>query len=406
MAVGLGLSIGTVNTVSALAEEGSGRADASRRLRLRPSPSAPPGRRRSQQQAITRRTTLTFDSTGMTRVGMIPRHGRAITEFADLTQRSIGQARLGHRALSQADLVAMVAESLIGEALQDHRGVKGWAETKPAGRAGASVGITLTHPARYAPEHIQDLRSALDALGLNHVALVAEPIAAATWLEADRGPLMPGLALVYDLGGTSLDITLVRVGAGCPENPIVGEPLRSPSFGGRAFGAMVAERAARARICSGSLTVASTDELRIEHIRHSLELVYRCLRIADVTMADVDCVLVVGGAARPVEVAQVLAGELARPVITAPDPERTIADGAAILGRRAAAEAEQSTARQHGRRSGAHRAATRALVLSRRTRRRLTRVAVAAGMSLGGVGLAFALPADGLVAGLSQLGLR
>lgn len=384
MAVGLGLSIGTVNTVSALAEEGSAKA--------------PPGRRWAQRsQALTRRTTLTFDSSGLARVGMIPRHGRAITEFADLTQRSIVQARVGHRALSQADLVAVVAESLIGEALHEHRS--------------SGVGIALTHPARYGPEHIGDLRASLDAIGLDHVALVAEPVAAATWLEAERGPLMPGLALVYDLGGSSLDITLVRVGAGCPQNPIVGEPLRSCDFGGRAFGALVASRAGRGLSAgsisgaSGSMTGASADELRSAHVRSSLELVYRCLRIADVTMADVDCVLVVGGAARPVEVAQVLAGELARPVISAPDPERTIADGAAIIGRRAAAAAEEAAARQHHqrRRGGAHRAATRALILSRRTRRRLTRVAIAAGLSVAG---AIALPADAVVGGLSQLSLR
>ncbi|ASF09225.1 hypothetical protein NBRGN_003_00050 [Nocardia brasiliensis NBRC 14402] len=399
MAVGLGLSIGTVNTVSALAEEGSSGAHPARWLRQLPSPQAPPGRRwPPRAQSITRRTTLTFDSTGLARVGMIPRHGRAITEFADLSQRSVVSARVGHRALSPADLVAVVAECLISEALFDlpHE-------------AGHGVGIALTHPARYTDAHVGDLRAALDAIGLDHVALVAEPVAAATWLEADRGPLMPGLALVYDLGGASLDVTLVRVGAGCPRNPIVGEPLRSSEFGGRAFGALVASRAGHglpSDSISASVTGTTADELRTRHVRASLELVYKCLRIADVTMADVDCVLVVGGAARPVEVAQVLAGELARPVITAPDPERTIADGAAIIGRRAAVAAEESAGKHHGKRrgGGAHRrAATRAMVFSQRTKRRLSRVALAAGLSVAGVGMALALPADGVIVGMTQL---
>ncbi|MBF6126927.1 Hsp70 family protein [Nocardia brasiliensis] len=399
MAVGLGLSIGTVNTVSALAEEGSSGAHPARWLRQLPSTQAPPGRRwPPRAQSITRRTTLTFDSTGLARVGMIPRHGRAITEFADLSQRSVVCARVGHRALSPADLVAVVAECLISEALLDH-----------PHDAGHGVGIALTHPARYTDAHVGDLRAALDAIGLDHVALVAEPVAAATWLEADRGPLMPGLALVYDLGGASLDVTLVRVGAGCPRNPIVGEPLRSSEFGGRAFGALVASRAGHglpSDSISGSVTGTTADELRTRHVRASLELVYKCLRIADVTMADVDCVLVVGGAARPVEVAQVLAGELARPVIAAPDPERTIADGAAIIGRRAAVAVEESAGRHHGKRrgGGAHRrAATRAMVFSQRTKRRLSRVALAAGLSVAGVAMALALPADGVIVGLAQL---
>ena len=381
MAVGLGLSIGTVNTVSALAEAGSAKA--------------PPGRRSAAQRspAITRRTTLTFDSTGMARVGMIPRHGRAVTEFADLSQPKTNQARIGHRALTAADLIAVVAECLITEAHRD-------------GRADGA-GIMLTHPAGYTDGQVEQLRAALDAIGLSRVALVAEPVAAATWLEAERGPLMPGLALVYDLGGANLDITLVRVGAGRPRNPIVGVPIRSTEFGGRAFGALVAARAANGTVpasSSGALTGVSADELRTIHIRSSLKLVYRCLRMADVTMADVDCVLVVGGAARPVEVAQVLAGELARPVITGPDPERTIADGAAILARHAAAADEDAAGQRHRyKQRGAHRGlTTRALLLSRRTRRRLTRVA----MSAAGVALALALPADTVVAGLSQLGLR
>ncbi|MFC9435593.1 Hsp70 family protein [Nocardia sp. NPDC057030] len=378
-----------MNTVSALAEEGSAKA--------------PPGRRWAQRsQSITRRTTLTFDSTGLARVGMIPRHGRAIIEFADLTQRSIMSARVGHRALSPADLVAVVAECLIGETLPDRP------QHDPHG---GNVGIALTYPARYTEAHIGDLRAALDAIGLDHVELVAEPIAAVAWLESDRGPLMPGLALVYDLGGASLDVTLVRVGAGCPSNPIAGQPMHSAEYGGRAFGALVAARAGRglpSASISGSVTGTTADALRIEHVRASLELVYRCLRAADVTMADVDCVVVVGGAARPVEVAQVLAGELARPVIVAPDPERTIADGAAIIGRRAAVAAEESAGKHHGkRRQGAHRrAATRAMVLSQRTKQRLSRVALAAGLSVAGIGMALALPADGVVVGLAQLGLR
>ncbi|MBF6074713.1 Hsp70 family protein [Nocardia beijingensis] len=377
MAVGLGLSIGTVNTVSVLAEEGSAKA--------------PPGRRKTQRaQTITRRTTLTFDSTGVARVGMIPRHGRAVTEFADLTQRSSTWARVGNRALAPADLVATVAKCLIDEARQD----------RPAG--GSGLGIAVTYPARYADEQVDALRAALDAVDLTQAELVAEPVAAAAWLEADRGPLMPGLALVYDLGGAGLDVTLVRVGAGCPRNPIVGVSLRSTEFGGRAFGALIAEHAGGG-LSASSVTESVADtiagELRVKHVRESLELVYRCLRVADVTMADVDRVLVVGGAARPAEVAEVLAAELARPVIVAADPERTTADGAAILGRRAAAAAEATAElRRVRRRRVRRRAATRALMLSRRTRRRLSRVMVVTSMSaVVGFGTSILAVGDGVL---------
>ncbi|WP_228002318.1 Hsp70 family protein [Nocardia australiensis] len=378
-----------MNTISALAQEGSVRVSRGRHALRRRHSAA------EQPPTATRRTTLTFDSTGTARVGMMPKHGRAIAEFADLTQRTRRQARVGHRALSSADLVALVAECLITEVRRDCRA--------------ADAGVTLTYPAGYDEDLIAELRAALDAVGLGQVVLVAEPVAAVTWLEAARGPLMPGLTLVYDLGGAGLDVTLVRVGAGRSADPIVGTSLRSPEFGGRAFGAMVAERGGRGiapAAGTGGVAGATADQLRTEHVRRSLGLVYRCLRTADVTMADVDCVLVVGGAARPAEVSEVLAAELARPVIMAPDPERTIANGAAIMARRTTAAAEEGSKPDGAKYRGTHRrVATVPALLTRWTRLGRTKFAVAAGMSAGGIGLALALPADAVVAGLAELGV-
>ncbi|WP_458689641.1 Hsp70 family protein [Nocardia tengchongensis] len=325
MAFGVGLSIGTVNTVCSTAADRTGKL--------------PPGRR--SIPPATWRTTLTFDSSGTARVGRIPRHGRVITDFADLTQRGAQVARVGHRALSAADLVATVAYSVVAEVLG-----KPPAEVLGHG----DTGIAITHPGGYPAARVADLRTALDGVGLTEATLVAEPIAAAAWLAAERGPLTPGLTLVYDLGGAGLDITLLRVGMGAPSNPIVGLPLHSLDYGGRAFGDMVARtlrRTAGSQVVPRGLSDADSGELRGEHVRRSLSLVYQCLRIADVTMADVDRILVVGGAARPPEVAQVLAKELARPVVVSADPERTIADGAAIVARQALLAQEWASHRHH-----------------------------------------------------------
>ncbi|MFF0635216.1 Hsp70 family protein [Nocardia sp. NPDC004151] len=325
MAFGVGLSIGTVNTVCSTAADRTGKL--------------PPGRRGIPP--ATWRTTLTFDSSGTARVGRIPRHGRVITDFADLGQRGAPMARVGHRALSAADLVATVAYSVLAEVLGK----------PPAGALDhGQTGIAVTHPAGYSAHLIADLRTALDGVGLDRATLVAEPIAAASWLAAERGPLTPGLALVYDLGGAGLDVTLLRVGMGAPRNPIVGMPLHSADYGGRAFGDVVARtlrRTAGSPVVPRGLSDEDSGELRAGHIRRSLVLVYKCLRIADVTMADVDRILVVGGAARPPEVAQVLAEELARPVVVSSDPERTIADGAAIAARQGLLAQESARHRHH-----------------------------------------------------------
>ncbi|WP_157126324.1 Hsp70 family protein [Nocardia mikamii] len=371
MTVGLGVSIGTVNTVCAIDTAESGKHA---RGRKRGASGESGGRRRasgpgsalSQQRTApgTWRTTLTFDSSGAARVGRIPRHGRAVTDFADLTERG-RTARVRHRSLSAADLVATVARTVVAD-VSAH-------VVATADARNPETAVAVTHPVSYGDDRVLELREALDAIGLSHAALVAEPVAAAAWLSVAHGPLMPGLALVYDLGGSGLTVTLVRIGAGTPARPVIGEPLRSTAFGGRAFGAKMAAQDDW-RACESSAADSAITALRTAHVRESLDVVYECLGRARVTMADVDCVLVVGGAARPPEVAAVLASALARPVIVAPDPERTIAEGAAVLARRAAESARESDIADAPERAEP----------PRMLRRRLTRVAVTIAVAAGG----------------------
>ncbi|WP_155981507.1 Hsp70 family protein [Nocardia sp. BMG111209] len=357
------MSIGTVSTVCAIASAGN-----------EPVP-----------QPVTRRTTLTFDSSGAVRVGRIPPHGRAVTEFADLTRPGPPSARIGRRTLTAADLIATVAAAVSAEALDTRRSA---GRPRPSGGTPRYSGamIAVAHPVGYPPALIADLRTALAGADLPEALLVAEPVAAAAWLAASHGPLPPGLTLVYDLGGSGLTVSLVRIGAGSPPGPVVGVPVRSDEYGGRAFGAEVARRAARAvRAGSAPLTDAATGELRDARVRRSLTEVYRCLRLADVTMADVDRVLVIGGAARPPEVAAVLAETLARPVFVAPDPARTVAEGAALLARRAAELASgEALRRRRARRADA----------VRRVRRRVVRAAVLVGAAVAAVAMLAVVPGD------------
>ncbi|WP_196812359.1 Hsp70 family protein [Nocardia sp. CNY236] len=315
---------------------------------------------------IMRRTTLAFDSTGAAVVGAIPRHGRMVTDFADLTRRSDNRVRIGNRAVEAPELVARVAECLVGEMLSDPR-------ARDPRALGADVGIALSYPAHYADEHVDALAAALDGIGLDRVVLIPEPVAAALWLEAARGPLRPGLILVYDLGA-GLNVTMVRVAAGRVQEAIVGVPLYSSQFGGRVLDATLAEHALRgAPVLSESDGASVIDALRGRHVRASLDLVYRCSQLAGLSVTDIDCVLVVGGAAQPAVVAQVLADELAKPTFIAQNPERTIAGGAALAGRRAAATAALVGRRQYQQYHAGVRASTRALALSRRAKRRVSR---------------------------------
>jgi hypothetical protein len=297
MTVGFGMSIGTVNSAWAATT-----AD-----RERPS-------------VRVRRTAVTFDSAGGARVGGLPRFAPVVTDFADLT-REVEPVVLGGRIWTSVDLVAAVAIYLIDA-------------VEPEGEP------VITYPACYSDRPIHRLRHALDWAGAAGTLLMPEPVAAVEWLDAEYGVSDNGVTLVYDLGGNSLDVAVVRTDADRDERGVLGRALRSHEYGGRPLGAILA-RYARA-LSPGvpspvSKVVPTVDTIRLRtwNVRNSLRLVRRCVHGAGLSLRDIDRVLLVGGAARPVEVARVL-DELGRPVVMSPDPAHTVAVGAALASARPA----------------------------------------------------------------------
>nr|WP_269781595.1 Hsp70 family protein [Nocardia bovistercoris] len=243
------------------------------------------------------------------------------TEFADLS-RDPAPVEIGGRVWSPANLVAAVARGL-------------------RDAAGPAEGAVVTYPAVYSDKQVALLRQALDLSGAREILLAPEPVAAAEWLEFEQGPLDTGFVLVYDLGGNSLDVTVVRVGPDWTDHPIVGKPMRAHEYGGRPLGAIIA-RHARSFAPDGmasALPARDIRDLRVAHIRRSFGLVRSCVRASGRGFADIDRVLVVGGAARPVEVAETLT-ELGRPVVMSADPGQCSAAGAAHFAARIFAPAE------------------------------------------------------------------
>ncbi|MFX0579540.1 Hsp70 family protein [Nocardia nepalensis] len=290
MTTGLGFSIGSVNSVSAMVTG-----------------------ERPWSSVRTRRTAVTFDSAGGIRIGGILEFSMAVTDFADLG-RDPESVIVGGRLWSPANLVAAVVNSLV--------------ESSPP-----TAGAVATYPASYSDKQLSLLRQALNLAGAADVLLVPEPVAAAEWLEQERGPLEPGFVLVYDLGGASLDVSMVRVGPDWDDHPIVGKSVRSYDFGGRPLGSMIARYArVAAPGDNGSMlqmtSIVDVASLRTQHIRDSFDVVHECVESTGRTLADVDRILLVGGATRPVEVARTLA-ELGRPVVMSTDPGQTVAVGAA-----------------------------------------------------------------------------
>ncbi|MDR7168511.1 hypothetical protein J2W56_002242 [Nocardia kruczakiae] len=265
-----------------------------------------------------RRTAVTVDRSGAVRVGGAPRFAPVVTDFADLT-RTREPESLGGRIRSSADLVAAVATCLIDA-------------------SDPEAGPVLTYPACYTDRQIASLRYALHRRGAFDVILMPEPVAAVEWLDDEYGVTASSSTLVYDLGANSLDVAVVRTEAEWNQRGVLGSALRSDAYGGRPLGAVLA-RYARTLApdvpapVSKVVPAEDTRRLRTWHVRNSLRVVRECLKTARVTIDDIDRVLLVGGAARPVEVAEVLA-ELGPPVIVAADPAHTVATGAAIASAR------------------------------------------------------------------------
>ncbi|WP_063060017.1 Hsp70 family protein [Nocardia sienata] len=294
MTSGLGISIGTVNVVSAWV-----------------------GAQDARPVVRTRRTAVGFDSGGTARLGGITRFSTAINEFADLG-RNPDSVYVDGRIWSPATIFASVVQGLVA--------------AEPA------TGVVATHPAGYTRKQLGLLRQSLDLAGVGHVELVPEPVAAAHWLDTEHGPLDTGFVLVYDLGGNSLDVAVVRTGPDWPDHPVVGNAVRSYEFGARPLGAMIARCAGDRAIgpaepATGAVSLMSfvnPEGLRREHVRDSLEVVRAAVRSAGVALSDIDRVLVVGGAARPPQVAETLA-ELGLPVTVAADSGQCVALGAAAM---------------------------------------------------------------------------
>ncbi|WP_280267507.1 Hsp70 family protein [Nocardia wallacei] len=267
-----------------------------------------------------RRTAVTFDSAGGARMGGLPRFAPVVTDFADLTQHT-EPVIVGGRAWTPPELVAAVAACLIDT-------------DEPAS------GPVVTYPACYTDRQLVPLRLALDRAGVGDALLMPEPVAAVEWLDAEHGVSESGLTLVYDLGGSSLDLAIVRTEGDRDDRGVLGSAVRSHRYGGRPLGTVLA-RYARAlgpgapAPVSKVVPAGDTARLRTWTVRNSLRLVRKCVHHAGLTMRDIDRVLLVGGAARPQEVAQVLA-ELGRPVVISQDPAHTVAIGAAIAAARMA----------------------------------------------------------------------
>ncbi|MEF7615562.1 Fe-S protein assembly chaperone HscA [Aquincola sp. MAHUQ-54] len=225
-------------------------------------------------------------------------------------------------------------------------------------------GAVITVPAYFDDAQRQATKDAARLAGLNVLRLINEPTAAAVAYGLDNGS--EGLYAVYDLGGGTFDISLLRLARGVFEVVATGgdAALGGDDFDGaladwalqqkgrsvqgaqdkRAL--LVAARAAKealtdapearlvAELADGPLAVdvtrAQFDALTRPLVDRTLASVRRVLRDAKVQREEVQGVVLVGGSTRMPCVRSAIGEAFGREPLTNVNPDEVVAVGAAL----------------------------------------------------------------------------
>ncbi|MHB8622396.1 MAG: Fe-S protein assembly chaperone HscA [Sulfuricaulis sp.] len=238
-------------------------------------------------------------------------------------------------------------------------------------RATASLGVEITDavitvPAYFDEAQRQATKDAARLAGLNVLRLLNEPTAAAVAYGLDKNP--QGVYAIYDLGGGTFDISLLRLNHGVFEVMATGG---DSALGGDDMDHAIAEWVMQAagikddadhrqmrrllrdaRAAKEALSQADRVALHIERANESawegyltrehlntlidslidrtLPACRRVLRDAGVRVNEVDGVVLVGGATRIPRVREKVSGFFGREPLADIDPDKVVAIGAAL----------------------------------------------------------------------------
>ncbi|MBG3924748.1 Fe-S protein assembly chaperone HscA [Pseudomonas aeruginosa] len=226
---------------------------------------------------------------------------------------------------------------------------------------GELVGAVITVPAYFDDAQRQATKDAARLAGLNVLRLLNEPTAAA--VAYGRGKGAEGLVAIYDLGGGTFDISILRLTRGVFEVLATGgdTALGGDDFDHAIAGWVIEQAglsadldpgsqrqllqiacAAKERLTdeasvrvaygdwSGELSRATLDELIEPFVARSLKSCRRAVRDSGVDLEEIRSVVMVGGSTRVPRVRTAVGELFGCEPLTDIDPDQVVAIGAAI----------------------------------------------------------------------------
>ncbi|MDU8455778.1 Fe-S protein assembly chaperone HscA [Pseudomonas syringae group sp. J254-4] len=226
---------------------------------------------------------------------------------------------------------------------------------------GELVGAVITVPAYFDDSQRQATKDAARLAGLNVLRLLNEPTAAAVAYGLDQKA--EGVVAIYDLGGGTFDISILRLTGGVFEVLATGGDT---ALGGDDFDHAIAnwivtdaglsadidpsaQRSLLQAACSakealtdaesvevaygdwrGTLTRDALNALIEPMIARSLKACRRAVRDTGIELEEVEAVVMVGGSTRVPRVREAVAELFGRQPLTEIDPDQVVAIGAAI----------------------------------------------------------------------------